>query len=598
MKTTDRHSRHPLDQPLAGLAASGDVLDASDGRPEEIVDREKGSLRGEIDELKKSINHLLSNERGLTLVFDSVSTILFNLAVEPDDNFRFVSANRAFFHATGLDESQVIGKLARDVIPDPGYSIALDHYKCAVRDGKSVRWEEISVYPTGTKYGVVDITPFLDESGRCTHLIGTVGDITDRVEAENRLKISERKYRELIENANSIILRWNCDGRITFINEYGLTFFGYREDELLGRHVVGTIVPTSETSGRDLKLLMERVLADPKSFEQNTNENVCRDGQRVWVSWTNKIVVDAGGRIVEVLSIGTDVTKRRQAEEQVRQLNIDLRHQAEILEQRVAERTAQLAEARDRAEAADRLKSAFLATMSHELRTPLNSIIGFTGIVLQRLAGPLNDEQAKQLGMVRDSARHLLALINDVLDISKIEAGELDIAAAPFDLVASVDKVAAIVGPLAEKKGLALSVHVGNEVGDMVGDQRRVEQILLNLVGNAIKFTDRGGVALHASVVDDFTPVGSTRPCPAVRLRVQDTGIGIESDKMTLLFQPFRQLDSDLSRVHEGTGLGLAICRRLAEKMGGSIVAESHWQVGSVFTVTLPLNSSLSSASP
>jgi signal transduction histidine kinase len=258
------------------------------------------------------------------------------------------------------------------------------------------------------------------------------------------------------------------------------------------------------------------------------------------------------------------------------------------LERAIAERTRELRQAKDAAESADRLKSAFLATMSHELRTPLNSIIGFTGIVLQGLAGPLTDEQARQLGMVRDSSRHLLALINDVLDISKIEAGQLSVAARPFDLDASIRKVSAMVGPMAEKKGLELAVHVAHGVGSMVGDVRRVEQILLNLLGNAIKFTEVGSVKLDVAPVNDFMRGGAPAR-PAVRLVVADTGIGIKPEDKALLFMPFRQLESDLSRHHEGTGLGLAICSRLVELMGGSIEVESVWQRGSVFSVTLPL---------
>ena len=253
------------------------------------------------------------------------------------------------------------------------------------------------------------------------------------------------------------------------------------------------------------------------------------------------------------------------------------------------ETQAALRVAMEAAEAADRIKSAFLATMSHELRTPLNSIIGFTGIVLQGLAGPLNAEQSKQLGMVRDSARHLLALINDVLDISKIEAGELPVACEPFDLARSIEKVAGIVRPMADKKGLALLVEVAPALGSMVSDARRVEQVLLNLLGNAVKFSEQGAVTLRAEAVSGFKLDAQHEPVPAVRLSVADTGIGIKPEDMAVLFTPFRQIDSALSRKHEGTGLGLAICRRLTELMGGTIDARSQWGQGSEFTVTLPL---------
>jgi signal transduction histidine kinase len=258
------------------------------------------------------------------------------------------------------------------------------------------------------------------------------------------------------------------------------------------------------------------------------------------------------------------------------------------LEQRVFDRTRELQAAKESAESADRIKSAFLATMSHELRTPLNSIIGFTGIILQGLAGPLNAEQRKQLEMVRDSARHLLALINDVLDISKIEAGQIEVHAEPFDLRDSILKTAGIVKPLAEKKGLVLSLELAPGISALESDRRRVEQILLNLLNNAIKFTERGAVTLAAELVPCLLHISNA----AIRISVSDTGIGIKPGDLPLLFKPFQQIDSGLSRQHEGTGLGLVICRRLAELLGGKILVTSEWGKGSVFTLSLPMKGS------
>ena len=247
-------------------------------------------------------------------------------------------------------------------------------------------------------------------------------------------------------------------------------------------------------------------------------------------------------------------------------------------EEALEERSAELAIAKERAEAADRLKSAFLATMSHELRTPLNSIIGFTGIVLQGLAGPLNDEQTKQLNMVRTSGRHLLALINDVLDLSKIEAGEVEIVKEEFAVPGVIDKVVETVSPLAGQKGLELAVTLSPEVGQIYSDRRRVEQILLNLVNNAVKFTERGRVRIEGAIVDEYLQVS-----------VEDTGIGIKPEDMGTLFQTFRQIQTVSTRDHEGTGLGLSICKKLVTMLGGEIWAESEWGVGSTFAFTLPI---------
>jgi PAS domain S-box-containing protein len=417
-----------------------------------------------------------------------------------------------------------------------------------------------------------------DSQGQVSKVVVVSRDVTERKQAEERVQASERKYRELVEHANSIILRWTRHGRIIFLNEFGQRFFGYTEAEVRGRHVVGTLVSVTESGGRDLPSLMEEICANPAAFEQNVNECMRRNGERVWIAWTNKVVLDPQGQVAEILSIGADITERKRVEE-------ELRATQGTLERRVLVRTSELAEARDRAEAADRTKSAFLAAMSHELRTPLNSIIGFTGLMLQGLAGPLNAEQTKQLQMVKESGKHLLALINDVLDISKIEAGQIEIQRVPFDLGEAIQKMVQTVSPLAGNKQLPVAVRLAPGVGSLNSDRRRVEQVLLNLLSNAIKFTERGRIMLTAE------PLSGTmhNPQSAIRICVTDTGIGIKPEDLDKLFQPFRQLDTGLTRQHEGTGLGLAICKRLVDRLGGTISVESEWGKGSTFSFTLPI---------
>jgi signal transduction histidine kinase len=202
----------------------------------------------------------------------------------------------------------------------------------------------------------------------------------------------------------------------------------------------------------------------------------------------------------------------------------------------------------------------------------------------------LNPEQNKQLDMVRTSARHLLALVNDVLDISKIEAGQLEIFREPYDVQRSVEKVVNLVRPQALARHLELRLLFAASLGSLVGDARRFEQVLLNLLSNAIKFTEQGSIELSAGHVDGFAMRNAASPGPVLRVSVSDTGVGIKQDDLAVLFQPFRQLDSGLARKHEGTGLGLAICARLVDLMGGEINVRSTLGKGSTFEVVLPMD--------
>ena len=371
--------------------------------------------------------------------------------------------------------------------------------------------------------------------------------------AERRLSASRSQLSAVINSAMDAIITVDVSGRVRSFNNAAERMFGMDAREVLGRPV-GRLLPAG---------------IDRFSEERFQTAGIRNNGDSFPVEAAVSEVNSRQG--VLYTAILRDISERIAQETALRELN-------ETLEKKVADRTRELEVAAVRAQAADRLKSAFLATMSHELRTPLNSIIGFTGIVLQELAGPLNEEQKRQLGMVRGSARHLLDLINDVLDLSKIEAGELQVRPEPFNVKESIARVSASLQPQAEKKQLQLTVSISDEVADMCSDRRRVEQVILNLLSNAIKFTDEGEVSLQAGVSDGHL-------CVVIR----DTGIGIRAPDLQNLFRPFNQIDTGLTREHEGTGLGLAICRRLSDLMGGRIEVSSEWQRGSEFSLFLPL---------
>jgi PAS domain S-box-containing protein len=376
---------------------------------------------------------------------------------------------------------------------------------------------------------------------------------------------SELRYRGLFrQNPAPMLIYDRSTLTLLTVNEAFLRHYGYSDAQVASMRLVD-LYPD------DQKEAITSLIKKLHGY-QNVGEWRHRKADGTFFNITacsNDLVYD--GHVARVAVI-TDVTDRIVAEEKTRALNTEL-------EKRVAERTAELRIARDRAESADQLKSAFLATMSHELRTPLNSIIGFTGILLQGLAGKLNDEQAKQMGMVQNSAQHLLALINDVLDISKIEAGQLEVFRARYNFRKALERVIASVQPLADRKGLMLHASIAPDVGEIVSDARRVDQIVLNILNNAIKFTEKGSVRVECRLMHN-----------RLSISVTDTGIGIGPEDRERIFKPFAQVDTGTARTHEGTGLGLSICDRLVEKLGGTIRVESTPGIGSTFTIELPID--------
>jgi signal transduction histidine kinase len=230
-------------------------------------------------------------------------------------------------------------------------------------------------------------------------------------------------------------------------------------------------------------------------------------------------------------------------------------------------------------EIANQHKSEFLANMSHELRTPLNAIIGFSEVLLERLFGELNDKQDDYLKDIHSSGKHLLSLINDILDLSKIEAGRMDLEASTFNVALALSNALTLIRERAQRHGIALRQEVDPELGDIVADERKFKQILLNLLSNAVKFTPDGGCIDVSAWLDDGQAV----------IAVRDTGVGIAAADQAGVFEAFRQVGSDYTKKHEGTGLGLALTRKFVELHGGKIRVDSEPGKGSTFTFTIPL---------
>ncbi len=395
------------------------------------------------------------------------------------------------------------------------------------------------------------------------------------------LRKAEYEYRSLFENALEGIYRFSQDGEILRLNTAMCRILGFKDSSELLNH---------SSNAWDYLVFDEQIQWSIKTLQEKgevIDKEIAfyhKDGHIVWFLVNARLVTSEGDKAI-VEGLATDITERKNAQEELARLNKNL-------EERIQERTADLEQANhelqkamDRADLANKAKSEFLARMSHEIRTPMNAVIGLTNLALKT---QLNDTQRNYLFKVRDSANHLLDIINDILDFSKIEAGKFTLAPAGFMLNQLFDELGDMFEARAAEKQIEFSLMIPNTVPlALVGDAMRLRQVLINLIGNAVKFTEQGSVSLKVSL--DFE--GNSPDSDGVKLRfsVKDTGIGISEEQQQQLFSPFTQVEGAMTRRFGGTGLGLSISKRLVSLMGGEVRVESVPGKGSTFSFTVLL---------
>ena len=409
-----------------------------------------------------------------------------------------------------------------------------------------------------------------DAAAKPLRILGTHTDITARKQAEAALQESENRFRNLFKDIPSVAVQgYGEDGTARYWNEASERLYGYRADEAIGRSLLDLIIPAEMHDG--VREAMRGMFETATPIPAGELSLLRKDGSRVDV-FSSHAYVHVPGRAPEMFCVDIDITERKQTEAELQQH----RHH---LEELVLSRTAELSQARDDAEAANRAKSMFLANMSHELRTPMNGIMGMTDLVLRRATDP---QQIDWLNKSQGAAKHLLSVINDVLDISKIESDRLTLEEKDFSLAQALDDAMHMQDAPAQAKGLSLSWHIDPALPDQLcGDAMRLRQILINFTGNAIKFSERGQIIVRASVAaEDSQSV-------LLKIEVTDQGVGISPEQQARLFHAFAQADGSRTRKYGGTGLGLIISKRIALLMGGDAGVISEEGRGSTFWVTL-----------
>jgi PAS domain S-box-containing protein len=363
---------------------------------------------------------------------------------------------------------------------------------------------------------------------------------------------TEAGFRAAVEALGEGVVIADPRDVIQYANSTLAHLTGYSVDEMLGRPVIDLFVPEEERPAHQLRHQL-RLQGISEQFEMQLSR---KDGSLFWAEVSSAPYRAGNGDLLGTLSAFTDITERKRVQEE-------------------------LVAAVDAAEDANRAKSAFLANMSHELRTPLNAILGYTEMLEEEAQDTGLDDFLPDLEKVRTAGKHLLRLINDILDLSKIEAGKMELFVEGFELQALLREVETTMTPLAQRRGNSLELRFANDIGSMLSDPTRVRQVLLNLVGNAIKFTEKGRVSLEARRVDETGR-------PWIVFEVSDTGIGMSPEQLGRLFKAFSQADASTSRKYGGTGLGLTISRQLCHLMRGEVSVASEAGKGSTFSVRLP----------
>jgi PAS domain S-box-containing protein len=525
----------------------------------------------EIGIVANAINTLLTHQQQAQLEINKLALVAKytdNAVVITDAKVRIEWVNEAFTRITGYGFEEVIGKrpgvFLHGTETDP---ITVAKVRTALREQQAIQAELVNYSKTGQYYWMaLTINPIYDDNGKLIHFVSVERDITERKQTEQQLQ----QQAQIINQIHDAVITTDKHYQITYWNQGAEKLYGYTAAEMKAQSITLFCLPEHRET---LSETLLEPLHSTGSYEIEMPQ-LKKSGETFFARLSLSLLCNLAGETIGVISFAIDITQHEQ-------LETTLKAEQVVLNQQLAERLADLSVANIQLQKANQMKDEFLANMSHELRTPLNSILGMLENLNEQVYGQLNDRQMKSLQTIGNSSHHLLALINDILDLSKIEAGKVELQLESFNIEEICQASLMFVKQLAYKKQLQLSLELAPEVTTIVADQRRIKQILVNLLSNAVKFTpERGSIRLEVKQSDVEHSVSFV---------VIDSGIGIETAALARLFNPFEQIATEFTSQLEGTGLGLALVKQLVELHGGSVTVTSQIGQGSCFTVTLPL---------